>query len=1363
MQATRVRNFLPLRPASCWRIGVLSVLAALTLTLAGDGVRAASGTGVDPFEILKLEVRPNVIIVMDSSGSMRQRITATGSDYNKPGPNNSYAAVVGDDHDSKLWNAKDVIRRVVTNNQTKVSFMFGRYTFSSSAFGPSTGPTFLYKVTCAASDTTCQTNAAAVRSSSFNNGARVYRDVTDDAFTEANGDKTYYVESNYFYDGVTLNLMSDGTCGTSPCTTTVGAPAKANPAPLRIQMYTTNNQNNKVPSGSPATFYFQGVRWNVGNDGTASCAGFHALVPLQTCTTNEQLSLFDPFLADEVPKDPATGDIVGYTPGTSTLASLTSLAGGGIKASGSTPIANSLRDIKSAFDTTLWPSRPNVNQKTFVIFITDGEDTCNYQSQFDNNDNDGTPGWARAAYQAQRLYNAGATDSTKQVPTFVIVFGGGANVANANQIAYGGSGMTAVPDANGNQYWDRTATPAEVAACTTCRTAFTASTAGDLEAAIQAALDQGVATGEFSDQQSITESVYELGPLLSPPIDPLDPDTRYDATVPVLLQSTFEMSAFAGHLKAFRNVGNTSSMIWDAGEKLCERVTGYTAKTSVSPQECDLGGVAATGPDTPANTMGASSWNFDELTGGQTPDTIGTNTTARIRRRIYTTTKNGVNASYTSTNLATSNAAATWASQVPLWPPSDAVDPARSGNSYPAGVVDGALGVTTLTAAQLAALGACEVTTDTLPVYDLTQNSHACSHTGGIQKEARQIILAFAAGAQVDFGTDSKPKRDTNGFILYKARKWMLAESTLAAPGIVSVPLENPTSVHRAEYLQYRDGPRSAAGIASNGIAFGFGMRNPDRDGQTVSRGDINLKPSMTVVYHGTNLMLHAFRAGPCPTGSACGATSGPETGGEELWAFVPFDQLGKIYLRLSRGQSRTNPIYVIASPVRFADVFVPGSFNRTIGGVPMSGSGVWRVVMLVGRGAGGKSLTAIDVTVPGPFTHQSNTSPGPIVVWNRGNPDTNDGLVKSGSNSYNNTTSAAAGAFDYAAYLKMGETWSVPAVGFVTAANNVTARKSSGVEFAAWMGSGYSDVTTEGKTFYAIDALTGDIIASHTIADRTGTPLPAQNAIVARAAGYAVRALSFYDVANAGNNAVFNPVSEPVTAVYIPDLHGRVYRFLTDTPATPPTLFRDLSTDSGDQPVANAVALMAFDSDSSGVKPHVFLEAGNDSRVPLPAASPFFRMYAERDDSGVATDVFAPIDFPQGFRGTVQPATAFNPQGKARVFYGGTRYNPTGSDCVSSFDSVIYALQGGTGQAAYDLTAGGDDRYVAITNQRINAVQTSGGQLITDFGLGAQNAPPPPAPPIVGSGGSATQSNVLMGSTLPGTVAYKRGSSVCR
>lgn len=1322
------------------RTASLGLVAALTFLLSGDRGRAAANGGVDPLEILNLQVRPNAIVVLDSSGSMRTRPEGS-TNYTRP----FSAATVGDDHTSKMWLAKDVIRKVVTDNQTRVSFMFGQYEQSTTSLGPENGPTFLYKVNCASADTTCQTNANAISVPAFGT-AGLRRVPADDIYTEADGSKTYYLESNAFYNGVQVNVRSsDGNCG-SPCTTTTGAPAKADPAPVKVQM----RRDNGNATGTPVTFYFQGVRWNVGNDSTVSCGGFQPRVSLQSCTNNDQITLFNPYLLNEVVTN-SSGDIL--NPDGSTWNGVKSnlpSAKGGMRASGYTPIGTSLDDIKTEFDSTIFPNRPNPNQRTFVIFVTDGDDTCG--------------GYLQAAYSAQKLYNASATDATQRVQTFVVVFGSSASTNQANQIAYGGSGMTAVP-ASGSA-WTRDASSNEIAACTTCQKAYTASDADSLSAAIQSAIELGAASGQFSDQQSITESVFELGGVVPSPVDPLDPNERYNATIPVLLQSTFEMPTFAGHLKAFRNAGGSAALLWDAGDMLCRRVTGYKASATAVPAVCDVGNIGSEVPG--ANAMGAGTWTFDQLTGGSTSTPAGIGgSSARIRRRIFTTSQNGVNPNYTPTNLVGATATsspATWSAQVPLWPPttcsaSTCVDPDPQGNAFASGVLDAALGISGLSDTQLGTqFGACLVTAGGTVPAD-------CSKSGYRAREARRIILAFTAGAEVALGSDGKPRRETvspNG-MLFKARSWILAESTLAAPGISGPPLQNRTSVYSSVYTLYRDGPRSA-GKAVNGIDSGFGLRNPDDDDQAASQSDGNLKPVMSVVYHGTNHMLHAFRAGPScgSTTTASGVTvpSCTENGGEELWAFVPYDQLGKLRSRMA-GQNRANPVYVITAPVRFADVFVPGSFSKAIGGVTTSGEGVWRTFLLVGRGAGGKSLSGIDVTVPGPFTRRADqawrSSWLPVVAWNRGNPDTNDGKVKGASNSYNYN------ANDYNAYLKMGETWSVPAVGRVTAAENATARKPSGIDFAAWVGSGYSDVSGEGTTFYALDPLTGDIVgsssqAAHTIANGTssaGVP----NALVASPAAFAAKPLSFFDILNA---QIFNPVTETVTAVYFPDLHGQVFRFLPSSPTTPPTLFKDLSGD-GDQPVANAVALLNFDSNSTAAKPHVFLEAGNDSRVPVPASSPFFRMYGLRDDGATGTDVFTPLDFPAGYRGTVQPATVFNQQGFARVFYAGTRFNAPGNDCVSSFDSVLFALQGATGEAAYNLSSSGPAPSVTLEDQRISAVRTSGGQLVVDLGLGAQNPPPPPAPPVTTTSPSGTHSNVRMGSTVPGTIPFKVGSAVCR
>ncbi len=108
-----------------WAAYVVTVV--LALVLAGDRGRAAvvpaTIYGQDPLEVLELKVRPNVIVVLDSSGSMKWGTTAPS------GPaSNFYPPQAGDHPRSKTFQAKQVLKQIVTNNQDKVSFMFGQYT-----------------------------------------------------------------------------------------------------------------------------------------------------------------------------------------------------------------------------------------------------------------------------------------------------------------------------------------------------------------------------------------------------------------------------------------------------------------------------------------------------------------------------------------------------------------------------------------------------------------------------------------------------------------------------------------------------------------------------------------------------------------------------------------------------------------------------------------------------------------------------------------------------------------------------------------------------------------------------------------------------------------------------------------------------------------------------------------------------------------------------------------------------------------------------------------------------------------------------------------------------------------------------------
>jgi len=1411
MHAMRRARSVPAKRISWGRGLSLALAASLMFLLEGDGVRALTGNpGIDPLQILDLQVKPNVLFIIDTSGSMKWPVDTDNF------------TLGDDDPGSRAYQAKQAVNAVITANATKMNFGLATYNILDSTKtlnrttdfdgdGTLDGPLVYVSKDANAADWLSYFNNS---SGTFGNydgttSSEIYRSFMNENGTNiaagfgygvpyppgctAGTTCRYYVQSRVYRTGMKFT-WDRSIVGSMTASTTITCPLP--PAGLTgfnpdadSDGFADNPracfQFEDSVSGNIATYFYSSPIFQMPSSGSF-CGGAAVLNTVAICSANNAAAIAAKMGA-AAPVD-ATGQVTGFPAATTNGAATTNLTAGynipvaGLRVDQSTPLAAALNAIRTA-GTPAFPAIQATGQKNFVILLSDGDDTCAGGSLDQNA--------VTAAKAAQDLYdtfyglNGKTQDFRHGAETMFVAFASAINIDRSNVIGQGGSGATI----------DTTDPPSTAATCPTgvtpaptCRNAFSAANLQQLIDALNQALNQVSSSGTFSDQQSITESIYEnvnLVPRPSPspspgptpsPFQALDPDMRYLTTVPILLQSIFEMPGYNGHLRAFRNVANASALQWDAGDKLCERVTGYKAQRDaallpIAP--CDIGNAAAL---VDANALGSfpAGSTFIQLTGppGTTPDNIAASS-ARIKRRIFTTTQNGVNPSYTPQNLVDATASSNPAMssvQVPLWPPTTStpgVDPTPSGTTYPAGQVDAALGITSLTFAQLQTnFGACRNSITGGGVL------HAdCSNVTGspavqlqrARQEARQIILAFTAGARVFLGNDSLPRRNAAGAILYRARTWIMAESTLAAPGVVTPPLETNVNVHLTpEYTLFRDGPRNATNQAVNAIESGFGMRNPDDDTTAASRADVTLKPSMSVVIHGTNHMLHAFRAGPqsfAGSPPVCtpsfGATPN-ECGGEELWGFVPYDQLVKLVTRM-QPQDRTNHTYVIAAPVRFSDVFVPGAFSKTFSGVSASGSGVWRTVLLVGRGAGGKSLTALDVTVPGPFTTQSNKTRLPVVVWNRGNPDTNDGLVKSGSNSYNNT------APDYLAYLNMGETWSVPAIGFATAANNTTFRKPSGVEFVAWVGSGYSDVAGEGTTFFALDALTGDVIgpgsqAAHTLA--AGTSAAAiPNSLVANVSAFAALPLSFNDPANPN---VLNPVTEKVTAVYFPDLHSRVWRFDPDNPGTAPVLFKDVSTD-GDQPVANGVALINMNSDATAAKPHVFFEAGNDRRVPLPTAAPFFRMYGFRDQGTAAQLTGFPIDFQPNYRGTVQPSTAFNALGFGRVFFAGTKFNPAGTSCASSFDSVIFALQAANGGAAYDLNASGDDRSVALIGQRVNAIQVVGGKLVVDMGLGAQNPPPPPTPPVTMPPAPGASANVSVVSNVQGTIPFKLGSSVCR
>ena len=1067
-------------------------------------------------------------------------------------------------------------------------------------------------------------------------------------------------------------------------------------------------------------------------------------------------------------------------------------------------------------------------EKTIVLFVTDGDDTCPSKSSSSSATDSNA---LRSAYHAARLFQPiDPLDSASSVPTYVIGYGNGASPNRLNWIAWGGSGLDQ-PGLNvaddGDKWTDTTTTITNLRArCSNCVDAFIAPDAPTLASQLQSIIDQGASEGDFNAQQSITESVFEyvhiVPPTATQTFDAAKPGNRYKAIVPTRFVASFSMPGFKGQQKAFQNDGVGGAIQrWSAGDILWNQV-------STAMSTCN----------TTAMGGAANECVLDQLHGGATDATIRTSV-ARIKRRIYSTTRNGVYP-YTVTTLMDG----TSSSRISLWPPTAAgllhttlADnaaktydtalglPPNAPTSFPPNPIDGFCNAADTVNVPKKPFDQCWFEWMQKRFQACVGSNLALSTgcTGGsfnsrmqaARRESREISLAFMAGATPAFANPTGIKRTSAavgaapaGSLLFVARSWILGDSELATGAVVTPPLpaEPSATPYVPEYVLFRDGGRNGTTNPDNAglqIKMGFGLRNPDQDG-SVAAGAAdtarpNLKPVMTVLYAPANDMLHAFRAAPCDT-PALNVTCN-ETGGEELWGFIPFDQMHTIMLRAANEpQGRANHVFSLARGVRFADVFVPGSYSRTVGGATFASTqGVWRRILFFGRGIGGKHLTALDVTGPGAYTSFALDSTPPVPLWSRGNPDTQNGLVGGAQNGTGT---------DFTAYGTMGETWSIPMVAYVD--KNLPVY--NGKDYVLFVGSGYGAVG-EGTNFYTLDALSGEVLASVDVGSRSGFT-DYRNALAANAVGFNPKVFDLLKTVH--------PAAAQITRVYISDVHGRVWKFLTRDPGVKLPV-ADLGTG---QAVATAVSLLGLPPQPGTPVPHIFVTSGADKR----AAGPF-QVFAFRDDGADAdfavgasslsgaVETFLPNVqlfarfFDQGvpdascgytteavFRGTVQPAAAFEcaggvtqgPSGAqcaspvGRVFFAGTRLSVPNTvfapitplacgsgvyPCRSQFDSIIFALGATTGLAAYDLNASGDDAYRIFRDSRIAAITVQadpdpgrGGSSFTpDEGL-MKGVPEPPPPPGVPPTSQTTANNVKI-MRIPGQPApqIRFGTTVCQ
>jgi hypothetical protein len=1290
------------------------------------------------------------------------------------------------------------------------------------------------------------------------NSIRLLRRSTNSDWQESydyNGDgtaetvTTYYLTAGRLFNGETLNVTSGGrVCGFGT------TQALTNPPTVFLQQVASCGGAN---SGTAVKFTFAGSSFG---SNSISCNGFQSDVPLVRCdTTGAQFSLVTPLLENELPYDTTANTLKNYTETSDGVyavplgsgATLTPRPGvtGGIKADGSTPIANSLRDIRdgnstfvgfgTSTTTGLWgagqttptaitaiKTHSNPKERTIVIFVTDGDDTCAAATDDDSSGDANDERALAAAYRAQLLYTRiDPAESASSVTTYVVGFGSGAQTNRLNWIAWGGSGMGQPGPAtvtNDGTRWTPTGANAAAwgttlsalrAKCSTCQDAYIAPDAQTLAAILQSILDQGATAGEFTATASTNENVFEWSGEVSGTFatfgsfNPNNPHTRFAGVVPTIFRTSFELPGFKGHFKAITNEG----VRWDAGQILHDAVLYGPGNGTTSG-------------------LGGTSTCLDDGIAGHCTFASATNV---IKRHIYTTSHNGVFPVGVS-QLTDSSWIRTPALRLDVWPPSTVVDTAAGSTGY----LDARMGLTAAAMdfnALRSEFGACMGT-------PLPANCCAAPLTGGCtvaasatqnldqaRKEARQIILAYMAGAEAVLDANSDPTRiaigGNKGEIVYQARSWMLGDSTLSEAAIAPPPIEDSPDAtgFGLEYRLMRDGIRTIADDAVTDPDIGFGVRNPDLDRSSPTGNDSRTakKPTMTMVYLPANDMLHAFRAGSSvattgtfnPASPNCTRSPTVDCGGEEAWAFLPFDQIDKLRLRM-RPQTRATHTYMMAGPARLTDVFIPNTstidnYTGATTTYSLSGSstgamkGLWRRVILFGRGIGGKYITALDVTAPGPYTRTtkdtgSNAIVGPIPLWSRGNPDTWDGTT-TGTPSYSSADSAA--------YAKMGETWSTPAIGFVnkmpserkpcagtsTRGQACADQSGGGVSFVAFVGSGYCSVNAsgaaacgasgaEGRTLFTLDILTGDVISDVDVGAGTISG-GYENAIVAGPASFIPEA--FVDA------QIHHPLNAKVPQLYVPDLHGRVWKFQTSN-MTSKILFADLRAASGsDQPIGTQLTLGRFAKSvvDSTTAPFVFGVTGNDSRTTPTTARPF-KGFAYRDDDAAPSatvaggtllflkDLCEQPTCLQSFRGTVQPAAGISTnstgQSVGRVFFGGTRFvapppestlsTPisTSGVCRSRFDSIFFALGAESGLAAYDLNIAGSDEYVLLDDSKISGVSIiatpDGSKVHIDEGLNSSagglscgGAPP-----------KGTLPNVTAGTSVA-TGTMRPVSSMCR
>jgi hypothetical protein len=339
-----------------------------------------------------------------------------------------------------------------------------------------------------------------------------------------------------------------------------------------------------------------------------------------------------------------------------------------------------------------------------------------------------------------------------------------------------------------------------------------------------------------------------------------------------------------------------------------------------------------------------------------------------------------------------------------------------------------------------------------------------------------------------------------------------------------------------------------------------------------------------------------------------------------------------------------------------------------------------WHTVAGFGRGRGGRFMTALDIT-------DAATDPDDLeLLWNRGNREgINDGQLDG-----------------------LGETWSVPVFGNVDTRTDPSVSDNRIDQWLLFAGGGYgcNNAATEGRFLFAFRVEDGFLYHRASITADPQAPI-GPNAIPATPTLY-----NPHDE-DAADNKDF------VTRVYVPDVHGRVWKLITSDP-DPANWTMNIFAEMGpDHPITAAVTLMKDIFQPNRV--FVMGGSGGDRRAPIPQGGFKFRIWLDKDVETANTTQYASDSF--------ESERIFNPEERmfvpavtageigdplpAVVFFAASREDFDRTVCTITFNSSLYALGIESGNPEFDLDSSqpGED-VVSLGEGKVQGLFVRDGNL---------------------------------------------------